>query len=60
MRDIKADVSRMQARGNFGDGELLTPCSDLHKTNMLISTGFWSDGNRLQDRVRMGGEGLRE
>jgi hypothetical protein len=23
MRDIKADVARMQARGNYGDGERL-------------------------------------
>ncbi|WVQ85288.1 hypothetical protein IAT38_007453 [Cryptococcus sp. DSM 104549] len=40
MADIKADVSRLQARGYYGDG-------------------FWSDGKRLSDSVRMGGDGLR-
>ncbi|WVF70547.1 hypothetical protein IAT40_005338 [Kwoniella sp. CBS 6097] len=40
MADIKADVSRLQSRGYYGDG-------------------FWSDGKRLADNVRMGGEGLR-
>lgn len=40
MREIKADVAKLQARGYYGDG-------------------FWSDGKRLADSVRMGGEGLR-
>ncbi|WWC58662.1 uncharacterized protein I303_101206 [Kwoniella dejecticola CBS 10117] len=40
MAEIKADVSRLQARGYYGDG-------------------FWSDGKRLKDSVRMGGEGYR-
>ncbi|WWC86328.1 uncharacterized protein L201_001201 [Kwoniella dendrophila CBS 6074] len=40
MAEIKADVSRLQARGYYGDG-------------------FWSDGKRLRDSVRMGGEGYR-
>ncbi|WVQ97375.1 hypothetical protein IAU59_004487 [Kwoniella sp. CBS 9459] len=40
MADIKADVSRLQSRGYYGDG-------------------FWSDGKRLADNARMGGEGLR-
>ncbi|WWD17810.1 hypothetical protein CI109_102252 [Kwoniella shandongensis] len=41
MAEIKADVSRLQAKGYYGDG-------------------FWSDGKRLADSVRMGGEGLRQ
>nr|XP_019015006.1 uncharacterized protein I206_01094 [Kwoniella pini CBS 10737]OCF53787.1 hypothetical protein I206_01094 [Kwoniella pini CBS 10737] len=40
MAEIKADVSRLQARGYYGDG-------------------FWSDGKRLRDSVRIGGEGYR-
>ncbi|WVQ62109.1 uncharacterized protein L199_000247 [Kwoniella botswanensis] len=40
MAEIKADVSRLQSRGYYGDG-------------------FWSDGKRLKDSVRMGGEGYR-
>lgn len=39
MRDIKADVANMQARGYYGDG-------------------FWSDGKRLKDSVKMGAEGV--
>ncbi|KAK8865992.1 hypothetical protein IAR55_001143 [Kwoniella newhampshirensis] len=41
MAEIKADVSKLQAKGYYGDG-------------------FWSDGKRLADSVRMGGEGLRQ
>jgi hypothetical protein len=57
MREIKADVARMQAAGNSGDGA--SPLGKLPGVS-LISEGFWSDGKRLKDSVKMGAEGLSE
>lgn len=58
MAEIKADVREMQARGNYGDGELNHIVE--FENHCADATGFWSDGQRLKDSVSMGGEGLRE
>ena len=57
-KDIKADVASMQAKGNYGDGESIPHLRyDLLKAKADL-TGFWSDGQRLKDSVKMGAEGL--
>jgi hypothetical protein len=45
----------MQARGNYGDGR-----SDVPSMDSLKRTGFWSNGQRLKDTVKMGVRGLGE
>ena len=66
MAEIKDDVRRMQARGYYGDGALPNlsylvtmegPSQIL--ANVVLCTGFWSDGRRLKDSAKMGAESLR-
>lgn len=33
---------------------------EISCVSQSLSPGFWSDGHRLKDNVKMGGEGLRE
>ena len=56
MKEIKDEARAMQERGYYGDGEI--QCLTIWRSTELA--GFWSDGKRLKDSVKMGAEGLCE
>ena len=59
MREIKNEVKEMQAKRYFGDGTCSNLCYVSSAPCSSLVIGFWSDGQRLKDSIKMGAEGLR-